>query len=70
MEEKTPIGTLFNSINYYSNNDLDAFSNGMTNEQAIYCLNQAIKAAHSRGVFSLEESEVVSKALRYIMTNE
>lgn len=70
MEEKTPIGTLFNSINYYSDSDLESFSTAMTKEQAIYCINQAIKAAYNRGAFSLEESEVISKALRQLTTNE
>jgi hypothetical protein len=70
MEEKTPIGTLFNTINYYSDSDLETFSTSMTKEQAFYCINHAIKAAHNRGAFSLEESEVISKALRQIITHE
>lgn len=70
MEDKTPIGSLFNSINYYSNNDLESFSNGMTKEHAFYCLEQAIKSAYIRGAFSLEESEVISKALRCLSNNE
>lgn len=60
------IGTLFDSINYTSNEDLSLFIDTMSNEQAMYCLRQALISCHMRGVFSIEETEAVSKSLRIL----
>lgn len=59
-----PIGQLFNSINYYSIEDYDKFVSELNNEQSLYCLIEAIQYAHSKNIFSLEESEVLSKSIR------
>lgn len=59
-----PVGSLFDSINYYNNSDLDKFTNEMSSEQALYCIIQACHAAYERKCFSMVESEVLSKALR------
>lgn len=68
--EKEPIGILFNSIRFYSNDDLDKFIKNMTKEQGIYCLLEASKYAYREGIFSLEESEVISKIIRQLSNNE
>lgn len=60
------IGSLFDNINYTSNEQLDIFIDNMTEEQALFCLKLAIQSCHLRGAFTLEESESVSKALRII----
>lgn len=65
-QEKTPIGIIFDSINYYSVDDIDKFISNMNNEQALYCLIEAVKSAYKRNTFSLLESEVLSKSLRII----
>ncbi len=59
-------GVIFDSINYTSNEQLDNFLNNLTKEQATYCIIEACKSAYKRGSFRLEESEVLSKALRVI----
>lgn len=64
-----PIGQLFNTINYHNVEDLNNFLTNMTPDQSLYILVQAARAAHSRGVFSIEESETVSRAIRTITSS-
>ena len=61
------IGNLFETINYSSTEQLNTFIDSMTQDQALYCLKQAIVCCHSRGAFTLEESEAVSKSLRLLL---
>lgn len=67
-EQPKPIGTLFNVINYNNTADLDKFINELTPDQALYCVVQAARAGHQRSAFGMEESEVVSKAIRVLTT--
>jgi hypothetical protein len=60
------IGSLFNTINYSSNEQLNLFIDGMNEEQAMYCLKEALIACHVRGAFTMEETEAVSKSLRLL----
>jgi len=67
-EEPKPIGTLFNTINYNNVLDLDKFVQNLNADQSLYCVVHAAKSAHKRGAFSIEESEVISKAIRVLTT--
>jgi len=67
-EENNIIGSLFNSINYRKIEELNKFIDNMNLDQALYCLIQATKHGHNRGIYSIEESEVISKSIR-ILTN-
>ena len=67
-EQPKPIGTLFNVINYNKVSDLDKFINDLTPDQALYCVVQAARAGHQRSAYGMEESEVVSKAIRVLTT--
>lgn len=66
IEHLSPKGSLFESITYYNEIQLDEFLHGMNKEQAIYCLIEAAKSCYRRGAFKLDESEAVSKALRVL----
>jgi len=70
MENKLPIGVLFDEINYYSIEDLNAFIETMNRDQAIYCIIQAVQSAYKRNAFTLSESEAISKAIRKLSTVE
>ena len=71
MENNTNyIGTLFNSINYSKDDDLNKFIEEMSNEQALYCLVKASEFAFTKGVFNLKETEVISKSIRLLTTPE
>ena len=67
-EQPKPIGTLFDTINYTNLNDFDKFVQNLTGDQSLYCVVHAAKAAHKRGTFSIEESEVISRAIRVLTT--
>jgi len=67
-QQPQPAGTLFEIINYYSNEDLSKFVDQMTQEQALYCVIHATRSGHRRGAYGMEESEVISKAIRVLTT--
>ena len=62
----TSNNVLFDVINYNTVDDLDNFISKLTEEQALYCLIESVKCSHRRGVFSLEETETISKAIRVL----
>lgn len=69
-QDMKPIGKLFDSITIYNTESVELFINTMKEEQAFYVISQAVFMAHSKGVFSLQESEILSKALRLIQKKE
>ncbi len=74
MEDKEkistqPIGSLFGTIHYVSINDLDNFISNLTQEQSLYCLIEAVKLAHLKGIYTIEESECLSKSIRVFQKN-
>jgi len=40
----------------------------LTQDRALYCVVQAVRAGHQRSAYGMEESEVVSKAIRVLTT--
>ncbi len=66
MEQKQPIGLLFDSIAYYTPNDVSNLCDDMNLEQAYYMIIQALQYSYNSNVFSLQESELVSKSLRLL----
>jgi hypothetical protein len=66
-EETKPLGQLFESINYYNEEDLIKFIEDLTKEQSLYVLTQALEVSLRRGLFSLQEAEIISKSLRILM---
>lgn len=68
MEQKEPMGALFESILYYNPDDIKKLVDDLNPEQAFYVLTQCVEYAHKSGLLSLIESELASKALRIINT--
>jgi len=69
QEQAQPTGYLFDgAISYYNEQDVSKFIDNMTPEQAFYAITQALSLSHSKGVFNLRESEIVSKSLRILST--
>ena len=60
--------SLFGTIKYNVPNDLNKFIDEMNPEQAIFCLVHQSRHAHKMGIFTMEESEVISKAVRILTT--
>jgi len=65
-QEEKPLGSLFDSINYYSISDLEQFITGLNYEQSLFCLMECCVYAQKRGILTLEEAEVISKSIRKI----
>lgn len=57
---------IFDSIKYESPTDLQNFIESLDEKQSFYILTKASEMAYSRGVFTLQESEILSKALRIL----
>jgi hypothetical protein len=64
------LGTLFGTINYDSEENLNKFIDELNSSQAVYCLHQAINYAHSQSIFTMKETEILSKSLRMIFQNK
>lgn len=69
MTEKQPIGLLFDSVAFYTPNDIDRLCDDMNLEQAYYMMIKALEFAHKSRIFTLQESELVSKSLRVMNTH-
>jgi hypothetical protein len=68
--ETQPIGVLFESINYYKLEDYEKFVEQLTQEQALYVVTQACLLGFKRGIFNLQEVEVLSKSIRLLTKTE
>lgn len=64
--ENEEFGRLFNEVTLISEEHLELILSTMSQKDAVYLLVQAVKHAHHMGVFSIGESEVISKAIRVI----
>jgi hypothetical protein len=67
---KNNFGVLFETINLETEDHLDAILHSMNKETSLYILTQAVSYAYRRGAFTLGESEVISKSLRVLTTQE
>lgn len=63
-KEKQPIALLFEDVAIYKPEDIDNLIDNLTEEQAKFMLIRAIQMAYKNGLYSLTESEIVSKSLR------
>ena len=69
-QEQELFGKLFNSIPLYTESHLDAIMDSMDKEQASYYLIQAVSYAYHSGVFTIGESEIISKAITTVTKKE
>jgi hypothetical protein len=64
MDEKKPIGVLFDSIPYHNEKDLNLIIDSISTPQSIFFITRALEYSYKMGIFTLTESEIVSKSLR------
>jgi hypothetical protein len=64
--EKQPINFLLGSIAVYRPEDIDLLIENMNFEQSFFYVIQSINHAHNSNLFTLQESELISKALRIL----
>jgi hypothetical protein len=69
-QEQELFGKLFNSIPLYNESHLDAILDSMDKDQSTYYLIQAVSHAYHSGVFTIGESEIISKAIRTVSKKE
>ena len=60
---------LFESIRYQSPEDVEKFIESIDAAQSFYVITKALEMAYSRGVYSLQESEILSKSIRILTKN-
>jgi len=65
-EEIQPLGFLFDSIGYNKPEDVDRLIDEMSEEQSFYVLTQSLHYVHGTRLFTMQETELVSKALRIL----
>ena len=65
-QEKQPIAYLFEEVAIYNPEDIENLINGLTDEQAKFMLVRAVQMAYRNGIYSLTESELISKSLRML----
>jgi hypothetical protein len=70
MEQKQPIGILFDSIPFYSPEDLTSLIDNLDTQQTKHILTQSLKHAYKSGIFDLIESELVSKSIRILNNHD
>jgi hypothetical protein len=70
MEQEKLFGKLFNSVPLLTEDHLQTLLDVMDKEQAIYLLVQAVNYAYLNGVYSLGETEVISKSIRILSKNQ
>lgn len=59
-------GYLFENIGYRNQEDVEKFIDSLDIVQSIYSITQALEMANSKGLFSIQESEIISKSLRIV----
>jgi hypothetical protein len=70
MEEKELFGKLFNVVPLYDENHLETILETMNSDGAVFLLIQAVKHAYHSGIYSIGESEVISKSIRILSKNQ
>ena len=66
-QENEKYGNLFGTIDLLTEDHLELILSTMDKEHALYYLIESVKSAHSKGVFSIGESEVISKSIRTLI---
>lgn len=65
-QQKQPIAHLFEEVEIYNPEDIENLIDGLTEEQAKFMLVRAVQMAYRSGLYSLTESELISKSLRML----
>jgi hypothetical protein len=68
MEEQEYYGKLFNVIPLMNEKHIDLLLNTIDKETAVYYLTHAVNYAYINGIFTLGESEIISKSIRLLNT--
>ena len=70
MEQENNYGVVFGTIPLLNEDHLEVILSTMDKDHALYDIIEAVKSAHQRGVFSIGETEIISKSIRVLSKNE
>jgi len=59
-------GRLFDSVDLYDDNHVEVILQNMTTDQSLFFLVEAVKLAYKNNVYTIGETEVISKAIRVL----
>jgi len=59
-----PIGELFETIQFFSENDVNNLIDNLDEIQSFYFINLSLEIAKKNNLFSILELEIISKSLR------
>ena len=59
-------GSLFETINYQTLESLEKFMDSISTKQAMYLIKVSLEYSHSKGLFTMNETEILNKSLRVI----
>jgi hypothetical protein len=65
-QQKQPILHLFEEVAIYKPEDIDNLIDNLSEDQSKFMLIRAVQMAYKNGLYSLPESELVSKSLRIL----
>ena len=65
-QQKQPILHLFEEVAIYKPEDIDNLIDNLSEDQSKFMLIRAVQMAYRNGLYSLTESELVSKSLRML----
>ncbi len=66
MQPKEPIGFLFERMAYYSDESIEGLIQSLDKKSVYFVLSQILEYSHSKNIYTLVESEIVSKCLRIL----
>jgi len=70
MDENEIYGKLFNVIPLVNEEHIELLLNTLNKETAVYYLTHAVNYAYVNGIFTLGESEIISKSIRVLNSDE
>jgi len=70
MDNENNIGYLFGSIGFKSPKDVELLIENLNSEQALIFVTKALDDAYNKGVFSMIESEIISKSIRILTSQD
>ena len=59
-------GTLFESVSYQSTESLEKFMDSISLEHAMHLIKVSLEYSHSKGLFTMNETEILNRSLRLI----
>lgn len=63
-QKQKPIGELFDTIQYLSDEDISNLIDNLNDVQSLYFIELSLKTAIKNNIFNILEIEIISKSLR------